>query len=271
MSVGALSWAFRQVIPPKPKMVLAALADQADERTGKVCYGRTDIPHIAEKSSVPIRSLYRCIAALVRNGYIGRETGRGRNHTNSYWLCLDRAVAESLDDWKWAVGEPLDEPQDIDEDSENTATVAGFNEPLKPAKGGTQNVPLVAHQDSSEKPKNIRPADEKPKNGFSRQAQDVERAKAAGDLGNARLEPGEMPGWTFVIEGTRWWELLVAHHRRIGKPLNRSITGTGKYYGKTGRYVRNEVWATILKPHSTTGPPSANPLADEGNAQIQAT
>lgn len=265
MSVAAQKWAWAQNLPLKPKFILVTLADQTDEQTGRVCYQESSVEFFTKKCAVTRTSFFRCISALIRNGYIARESGKGRGHNSKYWLKLDREVtADEL--WFWGADAEA-EPQDIDKG----AKTEPLNDDDKRCQERDKKVPLVGlHKESCKEPKYQGHTDEKPLNGFSRQAQDLERAKTVSDLAKPKLEDGEMPGWTFVIEGTRWWDLLVAHHRQIGRPLNSRQPGSGKYRGKTGRYVRNEVWQSILKPHSTTGPPD-DPLADETAAQLQKT
>src|SRR4051812_42584961 len=101
MSLESMAWAFRQKVPPKPKMVLVALADQADERSGRVCDGKTDMKHIAAKASCGERTLYRYIAALVRNGYVRKQSGKDRGSGNDYWLSMDRPLSDDMTDWQW--------------------------------------------------------------------------------------------------------------------------------------------------------------------------
>src|SRR5690349_10179005 len=103
MSVQAMTWAFDQDIPPKPKVVLLALANRADPATGKCWPG---LERLARESSVPERSLIRHIAALVRNGYVIRERtrdARGRQRNNVYYLLLDRDPGK-FGPWKFASG-----------------------------------------------------------------------------------------------------------------------------------------------------------------------
>lgn len=266
MSVAAQKWAWTQNLPLKPKFILVTMADQTDEQTGRVCYQETSVDFFCQKCSVTRTSFFRCISALIRNGYISRESGKGRGHNSKYWLKLDRETSPE-EAWTWGADGEV-EPQDIDKG----AKTEPFSKDEKRCQGGDKKVPSVGlHKDSVEVPKDQGAAREKPLNGFSRQAQDLDRARAVTDLAKPKPpEPGEMPGWTFVIEGTRWWnETLVPAYRAMGKPINSTIRGTGKYAGKTGIYVRNEVWQCILKPSSTA--PPADPLADENSAQLQKT
>jgi hypothetical protein len=81
--------------------VLLSLANHADHTTGR-CY--PTVQTISDESSVPVRTVYRVLAALVRNGYLLRERTRdllGRQRANSYWLVLDRDRSEEIKDWKW--------------------------------------------------------------------------------------------------------------------------------------------------------------------------
>jgi hypothetical protein len=100
VSVEATGWAFRQNLPAQVKLLLVVLADQTDERSGRVCYGRTDIGHLAKKASLRERSVYRYLPALERNGYLVRESGAARGAPSEFWLRLDREPTP-LDEWSW--------------------------------------------------------------------------------------------------------------------------------------------------------------------------
>ncbi len=257
MSIAALKWAWSQQVPYKPKFVLVTLADQTDETTGRVCYQRTDVSFFVDKCGMPERSFYRCIAALVRQGYMARETKRGPGASPSYWLKLDRNPTE-LEDWTWSATE-LDETQDIEDENGVPATMAETN-PESPCHGGHESLPLVAeHRDSLELPKNQKPLGEKPTKGFSRSAQHLDRKAVQASV----VDIGEMPGYTYVIEGTRWWALLMAHRRKIGRPINRTDPGIGKYKGRTGRYIKTDEWNEILKSPSTAPPQTDTMSADD--------
>ncbi len=265
MSVECLAWAFRQKIPAKPKIVLLALADQADEASGHVCYGRRNMKYIARKATCGERTLYRYIAALVRNGYVICESGKGKGKENEYYLQLDRN-GDASGEWTWRADDPeAAEAQDV-----ASTDRIGSAEKAEAAdiKNGAPGVPhRVAEYKNLESTKEHRPADEKPVKGFSRQTQDLERSNAARAFASQKLDDGEFPGQTFVIEGTRWWAAFEAYRRSIGRPINQTMHGIGKYRGKTGRYVKNELLEQILKSPSTAPPSRLTDGVDEGAAK----
>lgn len=253
MSVEATGWAFRQKVPPKPKMVLMALADQTDETTGRVCYGKADMGHLAVKASVPERSLYRYINALVRNGYVIRESGKEKGKPNLYWLCLDRPVAENIDEWEWAVDAS---DQDVVEGSAMVADppdVENETEGLPP--NGRGGLPYVADQESLEEHKNIvTRARESAASGFSRKAQDVERENLA--ISKAASTQGAR---VFVIDGTRAWDAWVAHRRKSGQiPSMPTCLGSGEYANRRGWWLPSLFPPPIESGQSNKDPPEPN-------------
>jgi hypothetical protein len=258
MSHEASGWAFRQELPAKVKIVLVALADQASEINGHVCYGRRHMKYLAKKSSCGERTLYRYLAALIRNGYLLRDSGKAKGQENELYLQMDREAA-SYGKWTWKAGEPEaneadDDPQDIAAGSAKSEGGSAKTEEDKSAHFGIPGLPhRVAESESLESTKEHRPADEKPLIGFSRQAQELERASGRAQA-QKNLEPGEIPSKTFVQEGTRWWKAYAAYKRSIGRPANQTMPGIGKYRGKTGRYVDTELLQKILKQPSTAGP-----------------
>jgi hypothetical protein len=260
MSVEAVGWAFRQQLPPKPKILLLTLADQTDERTGKVCYGKTDAAHLAAKSSISKPSFFRYMTALVRNGYARRNSGQAKGQQNEYFLCLDRAPSE-IGQWQWGkdleaeASTDADEPQDI-EGADQIDTPSGADHALDggritadPAKESFDNQRTSRARDQSQ-------------NSFDRSAQDVELARAA----PLPPDPDEL---VVVIEGTRWWGIMQAWWRRTkGRPLNGGYRLEGEYRGRTGRHFKRRDFDAALK----TGPPSSSdPLSDESVAAIKKT
>lgn len=259
MSIAAMTWAFRQKVPPKPKVVLLALADQADERTGRVCYGKTDLEYLSEKCSVPLRTMVRCIGALVRNGYIIRESGQKERKANQYWLCLDREASESINEWVWlgpAAQETDDgEPQDVDDPHANMARDEAVEKThesgaVPRAIGGVGRVSSLTklHPRAREAP--LSPS-------FSREAQDLERG-----IADFKVVAEAQGAPVFVIEGTRAWQAHCDDRRRRGLPGTLpTCTGTGKFAGKRGWYMPT----LFPKIDETTGPPkglSAQDLND---------
>lgn len=104
MSNQAITWAFDQDMraAPKAKFVLLALANHADHKDG-YCFLR--ISTIAEETSLAERSVFRYIAALVRNGYLRKERrkgGDGKQRANDYWILFNREDRA----WSWGGEEP---------------------------------------------------------------------------------------------------------------------------------------------------------------------
>lgn len=250
MSVAAMAWAFRQKVPPGPKVVLLALADQADERTGRVCYGKTDMPHLADKCAIPLRTLARAIDALVRNQYVLRESGQRKRVSNKYWLCLARDPAESIKDWRWRRPgqstspdqEDTDDTDDTDgvaDDSDhatvalsNRATVACLNGSDRDTGGMRNSANGGTEKESIEVPKNIY-ARARSATGFDPKAQ-------AADIEQVALQrfAEKAAARYFVIEGSRAWEAWCRYRKaKIGIGSMPSTAGTGEHVGKRGWFL----------------------------------
>ena len=244
MSVAAQKWAWDQGIPIKPKFVLVTLADQADERTGHVCYQRTDAAFLAEKCGLPERTLYRYLAALIRNGYLLRDSGKSGGKASQYWLKLDRTPT-AMDTWSWAIMGNIEESEEPTSAMEGSAILAVNENPSNTSQNGRGGAPYLADQDSIESPK--RPAERAngTKASFSSQAQAIDR-QGAGE--NESKSP--VPGKVFVIEGTRAWEAWSQHHKRTrGIGWSLSTRGVDENAGKTGWY-----FPTLFPPPETREP-----------------
>jgi hypothetical protein len=183
MSVAAQKWAWEQNLPDRPKFVLVTMADQADSQTGHVRYQRTDTQFFVEKCNISERSFYRSIAALARNGYLRRESGRGKNQETQYWLSLDRAPTE-IEAWSWGNEQRPDEADQessLTQDVVESASVADQQNDFESAKLGSDELPSVAEQESFDSPKITRAARKKEKTDFSKVAQSLERGAAPSD------------------------------------------------------------------------------------------
>jgi len=89
MSLDAMSWAFRQNLPPAEKLVLLSLADHHNGETAKCIPGQRSI---AQQTSMCVRTVQRHLSALERRGLIRRtarfrKEGRGRT-SDSYVLLM---------------------------------------------------------------------------------------------------------------------------------------------------------------------------------------
>lgn len=249
MSVAATAWAWRQRLPLKPKFVLVTLADQTDERTGRVCYGQTDLTFLAEKCAMPVRSLSRCIAALIRNGYMVRESGKDRGKASLYWLCLDRPIAAAAAEFLWTGTAADDEPQDVEGGSATMADPESADE----GEGGRPNNGLPGRPIDGlarlyRRPKNVEAvAEQRTQAGFSRQAQDLERESFRLGQSAAKAGLGE-----FVIEGTRAWKAWSDYRHSQGLPRTiPTCWGVGEHSDRRGWFFPS------LFPPSSTGPPKS--------------
>ena len=90
MSIQAVAWALEQDLPARPKLVLVAIANHADHRTG---YCWLNAETIAAEASCAHRSVWRFVGSLIRNGYLRREKKRGadgKQRSNDYWITFGR-------------------------------------------------------------------------------------------------------------------------------------------------------------------------------------
>lgn len=241
MSLEAQAWAWRQVLPLKPKHVLVALGDQADERTGHVCYGRSDLDYLARKCSLARRSLSRIIGALILNEYLRRESGKGKGKSSQYWLRMGRPLAESPGEFQWTSdkGHELDaedsaeiaDPQDVEGWAKLAHPPGGEKEGADPGQIGPGGGPIRGP--SRVLDNNLTISTRVRVTAFDPQAQALEieafTTKRAAEAAGAK---------SFVIEGTPAWNAWCAYRKKDGGigSLPRA-NGIGKHAGKTGWYM----------------------------------
>lgn len=229
MSVQAMTWAFAQDLPAKPKVVLLALANRADSETGKCWPG---LERLAKESSVPQRSLIRHIHALVRNGYVVKEKSRatnGRQRNNTYYLVIDRD-AVAFGQWQWfSAKDDADEgehdnaslsPDDLDtqDDGPRGATMASRSDVdncgVPSATSGTEPSAIGGTREPSSEPKLKTESAEtrSAKIGFSRKAQDA-------DIDQTRLAQLAERSMVreFVLKDSRAWKAWCEYRRRHGQ------------------------------------------------------
>lgn len=131
MSVAAVAWAFEQQLPPNEKVVLLALADCENGQTALCIPGQE---HIADMSSMSVRSVQRMLARLEERGLIRREhrTSQisGYRTSDSYVLALRDNLS----------GRP--EPTRQNEQSQAT-TVSSIREPEVGTGSNTPPTPSV--------------------------------------------------------------------------------------------------------------------------------
>lgn len=254
MTVACMAWVFKQTLPPVPKMVLLTLADQADDETGSVCYGRTDLAHIAEKTSMGKRALFRHLGALVLNGYLIKESGATKGTPNLYWICLDRPPTPA-EKFKWSdvpTAEEMDDDDDDDGGSEDSAHPPGC------APVCTGGVHLRADAESSdnqstkESPPQKIPADVGG-NGFSKKNQDADRSSVVQEREAAK------PAQYFVIEGSDPWKYWLAEMRRR-KGNNWNLTCDRVM---DGRVRRGWYFPSLYPPPKPKAPPGEANLSAE--------
>lgn len=87
MSIKAMNWAWEQPLPPVPKLVLMALADNADDHG--YCWPK--MKTIAAKCSTSERTVQRTIKTLLAAGLLKKDArfdASGRQVSNGYTLAL---------------------------------------------------------------------------------------------------------------------------------------------------------------------------------------
>jgi hypothetical protein len=94
VSIQAVAWALEQDMPARPKLVLVAIANHADHRTG-YCWLKSDV--IGDEASCSPRAVFNFVGDLIRNGYVRkaiRKSEDGKQRANDYWIVFDRAPGE---------------------------------------------------------------------------------------------------------------------------------------------------------------------------------
>jgi hypothetical protein len=88
MSNAALSWAWKQALPPVPKLVLVSMGDCSDDHG--VCW--PSVPTLARKCCLSSRSVQRILRGLEAQGKVRRDSRfrkDGSQTSNCYILALD--------------------------------------------------------------------------------------------------------------------------------------------------------------------------------------
>ncbi len=119
-----MGWALDQDLPPRPKLVLVSIGNHANASDG-YCWLRAET--IAAESSCSVRSVYRTIGALMRNGYLRREKRKGadgKQRSNDYWILFNREP----DAWDWRKGLAEDGRDDTEFDEPTDAETHGSEE-----------------------------------------------------------------------------------------------------------------------------------------------
>ena len=92
MSVKVMNWASSIVLPPAPKLVLMALADEAND--DGFCF--LSVAHLAVKCRLNERTVQRVLLKLVADRYVSIEDRFGGDHArtrNGYRLTFGRPPA----------------------------------------------------------------------------------------------------------------------------------------------------------------------------------
>lgn len=105
MSLKAMHWAWTVVLQPAPKLVLMALADEADDRG--FCF--PSVRHLAHKCSISERSVQRIVRLLVAHAYVSIQArfrkDRART-SNGYQLAIETPPTNRHRDPDRAVADP---------------------------------------------------------------------------------------------------------------------------------------------------------------------
>ncbi len=231
MSIQAVAWALEQELPARPKLVLVAIANHANHVDG-YCWLRAET--IAHEAACGVRSVYRFVGALERNGFIRRESRKAKNGqqlaTTDYWLLLDRPIAGL---WTSRGEIDIDEADDSNTISGGLELEPSANMAVGPSDSpGTKPSATAGTLRDSVEPSKIN------RGGQDRIREMVQRTYKPP---TPKVEkPKEITGletMAFVIEGTRAWKAWLAYRRSIGRPLNYGHAGDGPYKGKTGRWL----------------------------------
>jgi hypothetical protein len=260
MSFEAVAWAIRQELPPLPKFVLVALCERANPDNGECWPG---IKTVAKAVCLSERSVITYISALVRNGFVDRQSMRGkdgRKRSNHYWILFDRAPAA----WIGPGGKIEEIPASESDEEEAAEAIGPVESPpcadlahghhVQAASHGphaptcTRHIelepPVLEPPDSENASRASAPPATAPI-GFDRQAREreLDRIKAADDARKAKPVP--------VIEGSDPWN----HWVRQGHPSDL----VGKILLANGRIDRGWYFPTLYPPKET-GPPDDAPV-----------
>jgi hypothetical protein len=244
MSHEASRWAYQQNIPFKAKFVLTTFADQAND-AGHVCYQQTNTAFFVKKLGMSERSFYRCICALVRQGYLTRNNVRGSKEPE-YGLCIAREPSP-IEEWKWMSAKLPEDSSESQDDQDTTSS--GSDTCVGPQNVTSGPTPVSDRSDTCVRPYIIEENHytnarvEKPLDGFSRTPPPIDREPT---------KPEDELVW--VARGTRWWSAMDRWWRKVkGSPLGFAYNGEGQYRAQTGRWFKRSDLDAALK----TGPPSA--------------
>ncbi len=224
MSIQTVGWALEQRLPPKPKLVLVSIANHANHVDG-YCWLRLET--ISHEASIPVRSLFRYIGGLVRNGYLRKQLRKGedgKQRSTDYWILLNRPPCE----WDWGTKAPSDDDDDTQDVVVPSATESDGSAKL--ADGDfTTNTSILADGPSAivGSAYNAEPTESKP--SIEEESPPFDAAEPPRSYRPPPIAPmgaiiGPKAERIFVIEGTRAWKAQLAHRKRLTGMNSLSVT-----------------------------------------------
>jgi hypothetical protein len=231
VSIQAVGWALEQRLPPKPKLVLVSIANHANHVDG-YCWLALDT--ISREASIPVRSLFRYIGGLARNGYLRKQLRKGedgKQRSTDYWILFDRDPRE----WDWGTKAPNDDDDDDPQDVvEPSATESDGSAKLADGESTAETL-ILADGPSAivGRAYNAEPSESKPSK--KEESPPFDPAERPRSYEPPPIEPmgaviDQKAKQIFVIEGTRAWKAWVAFkthecHRRWNLCTNATIKG----------------------------------------------
>jgi hypothetical protein len=245
VSIQAVAWALEQRLPPKPKLVLVSIANHANHVDG---YCWLALETIEREASIPTRSLFRYIGALVRNGYLRKQLRKGddgKQRSTDYWILFGRESQA----WEWGQKVPEDDDDgDTQDVVEPSATESDGNARL--ADGDfTADTPVLADGPSAivGRAYNAEPSESKPSK--EEESPPFDPAEQPRAYQPPPIEPmgaiiDQKAKQIFVIEGTRAWKAWVAFKtRECGRRWNLVTSAT-----VNGRIKRGWYFPSLFPP-----------------------
>jgi hypothetical protein len=254
MSIQAVAWALEQdfsYTTPKgrqtsahgAKLVLISLANHADHVSGH-CW--PSAPTIARESSCSVRSVYRLVAALERNGFIDVRRVKGsdnKQRSNNSWIRFDRPSAS----WQFFPEDEKDD--DSDSVSRDTETPEHDENGLEHATVSPGPSDIGVTRQESLEPSVLEPS---VPTSFAPSARPDEQARL--QAAEEARKPKRIP----VVLGTLPW---LAWCNRGHPP---TLIGTVLFDGKP----RRGWYFPTLFPPKSTGPPYSDLMSPEDETTL---
>jgi hypothetical protein len=231
MSIQAVAWALEQDkehLPAGPKLVLIAIANHADHTNG-YCWLKAET--IAREASCTTRSVYNCVGALVRNGYLRKAPRKGedgKQRANDYWIVFRREDKP----WHWGAHPEANEAEsEADEIASEDGAEAISSSPKESNSYGetidASHTEAVEKQPDSRGPcevgftryESLEPSKSNPK----RDARAMGASYIPRNYRPPPLEPPQPQGviiadkqakMIFVFAGTRAWDAWIKAKRK---------------------------------------------------------